>query len=122
MHPTWHPLSQSVVKDLLKVLQECGHKSPYFQGLLNTNLSRSVIIPMDLKQLFRSICNKTEYKLWEATWKASLQDVHSLDSSKVWIPQLMREAMSSPWITYVVRASGFWLKCRPLTYPSLSWT
>lgn len=30
---------------------------------------------MDLKQLFRSLCNRTGYKLWEATWKAALQDV-----------------------------------------------
>lgn len=27
-----------------------------------------------MKKLFRSLCNKTEYKLWEATWKDALKD------------------------------------------------
>lgn len=74
MHATWHPLSQSVVKDLLKVLRECRRESRYFKGFLNTKLSGSVVVPAVLKQLFRSLCNKMEYKLWETTWKALLRD------------------------------------------------
>lgn len=67
--PTWHPLPQAVVKDLMKAIQEYRHECPYFQGLLSTNLTGNVVVPFDLKQLFRCLTNKTEYKFWESTWK-----------------------------------------------------
>ncbi|TRZ10889.1 hypothetical protein HGM15179_016217 [Zosterops borbonicus] len=66
---TWRPLPQGVIKDLMKTPCEYGCDSPYFQGLLSSSLAGQVVVPFDLKQLFRCLSNKTEYKLWEATWK-----------------------------------------------------
>ncbi|TRZ13076.1 hypothetical protein HGM15179_014027 [Zosterops borbonicus] len=53
----------------MKALREYGRDSPYFQGLLSSLLAGQVVVPHDLKQLFRCLSNKTEYKLWEATWR-----------------------------------------------------
>ncbi|TRZ11486.1 hypothetical protein HGM15179_015617 [Zosterops borbonicus] len=70
----WQQLSQHVIKELMKALKEYGHSSPYFLGLLNGQLTRSVVVPHDLNYLFRCLHSKTEYQLWEATWKALLSD------------------------------------------------
>lgn len=67
-------MSQHVVKDLVKALKEYGRDSPYFQGLLNAQLAGMVAVPFDLKHLFKCLHSKTEYKLWEATWRDLLKD------------------------------------------------
>ncbi|TRZ08544.1 hypothetical protein HGM15179_018557 [Zosterops borbonicus] len=71
---SWQQLSQNVIKELMKALKEYGRTSPYFLGLLNGQLTGSVVVPHDLKHLFRCLHSKTEYQLWEATWKALLLD------------------------------------------------
>ncbi|TRZ11914.1 hypothetical protein HGM15179_015185 [Zosterops borbonicus] len=53
----------------MKTLREYGRDSPYFQGLLESSLAGQVVVPYDLKQLFRCLSNKTEFKLWQSTWK-----------------------------------------------------
>ncbi|TRZ10900.1 hypothetical protein HGM15179_016202 [Zosterops borbonicus] len=75
---TWRPLPQGMVKDLMKALQEYGHDSLFFQGLLSSSLAGLVVVPQDLRQLFRCFSSKTEFKLWEATWKDLLR--HTLPS------------------------------------------
>ncbi|TRZ19197.1 hypothetical protein HGM15179_007870 [Zosterops borbonicus] len=71
---TWQSISQHAIRDLVKALKECGRDSLYFQGTLNAHLAGIVVVPFDLKHLFRCLTSKTEYKLWEATWKDLLKD------------------------------------------------
>ncbi|TRZ11453.1 hypothetical protein HGM15179_015658 [Zosterops borbonicus] len=70
----WQQLSQHVIKELMKALKEYGRSSPYFLGLLNGQLTGTVVVPHDLKYLFRCLHSRTEYQLWEAIWKGLLQD------------------------------------------------
>ncbi|TRZ16311.1 hypothetical protein HGM15179_010774 [Zosterops borbonicus] len=70
----WQQIPQNAIKELMKALKEYGRSSPYFLGLLNGQLTGSVVVPHDLKYLFRCLHSKTEYQLWEATWKALLLD------------------------------------------------
>ncbi|TRZ10226.1 hypothetical protein HGM15179_016879, partial [Zosterops borbonicus] len=58
----------------MKALKEYGRTSPYFLGLLNGQLTGSVVVPHDIKYLFQCLHSRTEYQLWEATWKRHLQD------------------------------------------------
>ncbi|TRZ11627.1 hypothetical protein HGM15179_015480 [Zosterops borbonicus] len=71
---SWQQLSQNVIKELMKALKEYGRTSPYFLGLLSGQLTGSVVVPHDLKHLFRCLHSKTYYQLWEATWKTLLLD------------------------------------------------
>lgn len=48
--------------------------SPYFQGLLNAQRAGMVAVPFDLKHLFQCLHSRTEYKLWETTWRDLLKD------------------------------------------------
>ncbi|RMC19870.1 hypothetical protein DUI87_03436 [Hirundo rustica rustica] len=73
-----HPFSQSVIRDLCKAHRDYGRDSPYFRGLLCSDLEAAVVIPADLKQLFSCLMDSTEFKLWEVAWR-----------------QLLREALSS---------------------------
>ncbi|TRZ10835.1 hypothetical protein HGM15179_016267 [Zosterops borbonicus] len=58
----------------MKALKEYGRTSPYFLGLLDGQVTRSDVVPHDLKYLFRCLHSRTEYQLWFATWKRHLQD------------------------------------------------
>ncbi|TRZ10906.1 hypothetical protein HGM15179_016198 [Zosterops borbonicus] len=70
----------------MKTLKEYGRDSPYFQGMLSSSLVGQVVVPFNLKQLFRCLSNKTEYKLWLATWKDLLGRT---------LPSLLRDPITS---------------------------
>ncbi|TRZ15501.1 hypothetical protein HGM15179_011612 [Zosterops borbonicus] len=101
----WQQIPQNSIKELMKALKEYGRSSPYFLGLLNGQLTGSVVVPHDLKYLFRCLHSKTEYQLWEATWKALLLDTlpslleapdTSVDSegNQITLKHLMGEGLS----------------------------
>ncbi|RMC19226.1 hypothetical protein DUI87_03832 [Hirundo rustica rustica] len=69
-----HPFSQATIRDLCKAHRDYGRDSPYFRGLLRSNLEGAVVIPADLKQLFSCLMDSTEFKLWEAAWKQLLKE------------------------------------------------
>ncbi|RMC09851.1 hypothetical protein DUI87_13638 [Hirundo rustica rustica] len=69
-----HPFSQATIRDLCKAHRDYGRDSPYFRGLLRSNLEGAVVIPADLKQLFSCLMDSTEFKLWEAVWKQLLKE------------------------------------------------
>ncbi|RMC20909.1 hypothetical protein DUI87_01762 [Hirundo rustica rustica] len=69
-----HPFSQATIRDLCKAHRDYGRDSPYFRGLLRSNLEGAVVIPVDLKQLFSCLMDSTEFKLWEAAWKQLLKE------------------------------------------------
>ncbi|RMB99716.1 hypothetical protein DUI87_23718 [Hirundo rustica rustica] len=96
----YHPFSQVTIRDLCKAHNDYGRESPYFRGLLRTDLSAAVVFPSDLRQLFSCLMNSMEFKLWEAAWK-----------------QLLRDALPSPLIDLdtVVDENG-----NPLTFDHLT--
>ncbi|RMB93265.1 hypothetical protein DUI87_30387 [Hirundo rustica rustica] len=69
-----HPFSQATIRDLCKAQRDYGRDSPYFRGLLRSNLEAAVVIPADLRQLFSCLLDFTELKLWEAAWRQLLRE------------------------------------------------
>ncbi|RMC20374.1 hypothetical protein DUI87_01223 [Hirundo rustica rustica] len=69
-----HPFSQATIRDLCKAHRDYGWDSPYFRGLLRSNLEAAVVIPADLRQLFSCLLDSTEFKLWEAAWRQLLRE------------------------------------------------
>ncbi|RMC11026.1 hypothetical protein DUI87_12218 [Hirundo rustica rustica] len=69
-----HPFSQATIRDLCKAHRDYGRDSPYFRGLLRSNLEAAVVIPADLRQLFSCLLDSTEFKLWEAAWRQLLRE------------------------------------------------
>ncbi|RMC05559.1 hypothetical protein DUI87_18755 [Hirundo rustica rustica] len=69
-----HPFSQATIRDLCKAHRDYGWDSPYFRGLLRSNLEAAVVIPADLRQLFSCLMDSTEFKLWEAAWRQLLRE------------------------------------------------
>ncbi|RMC21985.1 hypothetical protein DUI87_02856 [Hirundo rustica rustica] len=77
-----HPFPQSTIRDLCKAHRDYGRDSPYFRGLLRSDLDAAVVIPADLKQLFSCLLDSTEFKLWVAAWRQQLRDA---------LPSLLRD-------------------------------
>ncbi|RMC21241.1 hypothetical protein DUI87_02100 [Hirundo rustica rustica] len=69
-----HPFSQATIRDLCKAHRDYGRDSPYFRGLLLSDLKAAVVIPADLRQLFSCLLDSTEFKLWEAAWRQLLRE------------------------------------------------
>ncbi|RMC21363.1 hypothetical protein DUI87_02225 [Hirundo rustica rustica] len=69
-----HPFSQATIRDLCKAHRDYGRDSPYFRGLLRSDLEAAVVIPADLRQLFSCLMDSTEFKLWEAAWRQLLRE------------------------------------------------
>ncbi|RMC21197.1 hypothetical protein DUI87_02055 [Hirundo rustica rustica] len=69
-----HPFSQATIRDLCKAHRDYGWDSPYFRGLLLSDLEAAVVIPADLRQLFSCLLDSTEFKLWEAAWRQLLRE------------------------------------------------
>ncbi|RMB99727.1 hypothetical protein DUI87_23729 [Hirundo rustica rustica] len=69
-----HPFSQATIRDLCKAHRDYGRDSPYFRGLLRSDLEAAVVIPADLRQLFSCLLDSTELKLWEAAWRQLLRE------------------------------------------------
>ncbi|RMC17222.1 hypothetical protein DUI87_05800 [Hirundo rustica rustica] len=69
-----NPFSQATIRDLCKAHRDYGWHSPYFRGLLRSDLEAAIVIPADLKQLFSCLMDSTEFKLWEAAWRQLLRD------------------------------------------------
>ncbi|XP_068036427.1 endogenous retrovirus group K member 7 Gag polyprotein [Anomalospiza imberbis] len=70
----WRNFALPIIKEICKIHNQYGSHSPYFRGLLNAELSRAVVVPYDLKQLFACLMTTTEFKLWEITWKQLLKE------------------------------------------------
>ncbi|RMC09810.1 hypothetical protein DUI87_13597 [Hirundo rustica rustica] len=64
----------ATIRDLCKAHRDYGRDSPYFRGLLRSNLKAAVVIPADLRQLFSCLLDSTEFKLWEAAWRQLLRE------------------------------------------------
>ncbi|RMC18006.1 hypothetical protein DUI87_04882 [Hirundo rustica rustica] len=77
-----HPFPQSTIRDLCKAHRDYGRDSPYFRGLLRSDLDAAVVIPADLKQLFSCLLDSTEFKLWVAVWRQQLREA---------LPSLLRD-------------------------------
>ncbi|RMC05551.1 hypothetical protein DUI87_18747 [Hirundo rustica rustica] len=73
---------QSTIRDLCKAHRDYGRDSPYFRGLLCSDLDAAVVIPADLKQLFSCLLDSTEFKLWVAAWRQQLREA---------LPSLLRD-------------------------------
>ncbi|RMC18971.1 hypothetical protein DUI87_03570 [Hirundo rustica rustica] len=69
-----HPFSQATIRDLCKAHWDYGRDSPYFRGLLCSDLDAAVVIPADLRQLFFCLMDSTGFKLWEAAWRQLLRE------------------------------------------------
>ncbi|RMC18007.1 hypothetical protein DUI87_04883 [Hirundo rustica rustica] len=69
-----HPFSQATIRDLCKAHRDYGRDSPYFRGLLRSDLEAAVVIPADLRQLLSCLLDSTEFKLWEAAWRQLLRE------------------------------------------------
>ncbi|RMC05582.1 hypothetical protein DUI87_17667 [Hirundo rustica rustica] len=69
-----HPFSQATIRDLCKAHRDYGRDSPYFRGLLRSDLEATVVIPADLRQLFSCLLDSTELKLWGAVWRQLLRE------------------------------------------------
>ncbi|RMC15997.1 hypothetical protein DUI87_08204 [Hirundo rustica rustica] len=67
-------VSEATIRDLCKAHRDYGRDSPYFRGLLHSNLEAAVVIPADLRQLFSCLLDSTEFKLWEAAWRQLLRE------------------------------------------------
>ncbi|RMC12208.1 hypothetical protein DUI87_11344 [Hirundo rustica rustica] len=80
--PIHHPFPQSTIRDLCKAHRDYGRDSPYFRGLLRSDLDAAVVIPVDLKQLFSCLLDSTEFKLWIAAWRQQLREA---------LPSLLRD-------------------------------
>ncbi|RMC15048.1 hypothetical protein DUI87_07228 [Hirundo rustica rustica] len=74
VRPVYHPFPQSTIRDLCKAHRDYGRESPYFRGLLRSDLGGAAVVPADLRQLFSCLMNSTEFKLWEAAWRQLLRD------------------------------------------------
>ncbi|RMC17908.1 hypothetical protein DUI87_05577 [Hirundo rustica rustica] len=74
VRPVYHPFPQSTIRDLCKAHWDYGRESPYFRGLLRSDLGAAAVVPADLRQLFSCLMNSTEFKLWEAAWRQLLRD------------------------------------------------
>ncbi|RMC20609.1 hypothetical protein DUI87_01461 [Hirundo rustica rustica] len=72
----------STIRDLCKAHRDYGRDSPYFRGLLRSDLDAAVVIPADLKQLFSCLLDSTEFKLWVAAWRQHLREA---------LPSLLRD-------------------------------
>ncbi|RMC22032.1 hypothetical protein DUI87_02903 [Hirundo rustica rustica] len=72
----------STIRDLCKAHRDYGRDSPYFRGLLRSDLDAAVVIPADLKQLFSCLLDSTEFKLWVAAWRQQLREA---------LPSLLRD-------------------------------
>uniref|UniRef100_A0A8D2QGY0 Retroviral nucleocapsid Gag protein p24 C-terminal domain-containing protein n=1 Tax=Zonotrichia albicollis TaxID=44394 RepID=A0A8D2QGY0_ZONAL len=70
----WSSFGRQLIKEICKSHKEYGPHSPYFRGLLNSELSRTIVVPHDLKQLFSCLMTSTEFKLWESALKQLLKD------------------------------------------------
>ncbi|RMB88174.1 hypothetical protein DUI87_35467 [Hirundo rustica rustica] len=77
-----HPFPQSTIRDLSKAHRDYGRDSPYFRGLLRSDLDATVVIPADLKQLFSCLLDSTEFKLWVVAWRQQLREA---------LPSLLRD-------------------------------
>ncbi|RMC09790.1 hypothetical protein DUI87_13577 [Hirundo rustica rustica] len=77
-----HPFPQSTIRNLCKAHRDYGRDSPYFRGLLRSDLDAAVVIPADLKQLFSCLLDSTEFKLWVAAWRQQLREA---------LPSLLRD-------------------------------
>ncbi|RMC21110.1 hypothetical protein DUI87_01967 [Hirundo rustica rustica] len=77
-----HPFPQSTIRDLCKAHRDYGRDSPYFRGLLRSDLDAAVVIPADLRQLFSCLLDSTEFKLWVAAWRQQLREA---------LPSLLRD-------------------------------
>ncbi|RMB89424.1 hypothetical protein DUI87_34184 [Hirundo rustica rustica] len=77
-----HPFPQSTIRDLCKAHRDYGRDSPYFRGLLRSDLDAAVVIPADLKQLFSCLLDSTEFKLWVVAWRQQLREA---------LPSLLRD-------------------------------
>ncbi|RMC01254.1 hypothetical protein DUI87_22203 [Hirundo rustica rustica] len=64
----------ATIRDLCKAHRDYGRDSPYFRGLLRSDLEAAVVIPADLRQLFSCLLDSTEFKLWEAAWRQLLRE------------------------------------------------
>ncbi|RMC21425.1 hypothetical protein DUI87_02291 [Hirundo rustica rustica] len=73
---------KSTIRDLCKAHRDYGRDSPYFRGLLRSDLDAAVVIPADLKQLFSCLLDSTEFKLWVAAWRQQLREA---------LPSLLRD-------------------------------
>ncbi|RMB90792.1 hypothetical protein DUI87_32785 [Hirundo rustica rustica] len=69
-----HPFSQATIRGLCKAHRDYGRDSPYFRGLLRSDVEAAVVIPADLRQLFSCLLDSTEFKLWEAAWRQLLRE------------------------------------------------
>ncbi|RMB95494.1 hypothetical protein DUI87_27603 [Hirundo rustica rustica] len=69
-----HVRKRATIRDLCKAHQDYGRDSPYFRGLLRSDLEAAVVIPADLRQLFSCLMDSTEFKLWEAAWRQMLRE------------------------------------------------
>ncbi|RMC08869.1 hypothetical protein DUI87_13863 [Hirundo rustica rustica] len=69
-----HPFSQATIRDLCKTHRDYGRDSPYFRGLLRSDLEAAFVIPADLRQLFSCLMDSTEFKVWEAAWRQLLRE------------------------------------------------
>ncbi|RMC14793.1 hypothetical protein DUI87_06969 [Hirundo rustica rustica] len=74
VHAIHHPFSQATIRDLCKAHRDYRRDSPYFRGLLHSDLEAAVVIPADLRQLFSCLMDSTEFKLWEAAWRQLLRE------------------------------------------------
>ncbi|RMC19414.1 hypothetical protein DUI87_04024 [Hirundo rustica rustica] len=74
VRPVYHPFPQSAIKDLCKAHKDYGRESPYFRGLLRSDLNVAAVTPADLRQLFSCLMNSTEFQLWESAWRRLLSD------------------------------------------------
>ncbi|RMC01647.1 hypothetical protein DUI87_21660 [Hirundo rustica rustica] len=77
VRPVYHPFPQSAIKDLCKAHKDYGRESPYFRGLLRSDLNVAAVTPADLRQLFSCLMNSTEFQLWESAWRRLLSDALS---------------------------------------------
>lgn len=94
-----------MIKEICKAHKEHGPHSPYFRGLLNAELSKTVVVPHDLKQLFSCLMTSTEFKLWEMArkqlLKEALPDLHA-------DPNTAKDASGMPITIEHLSGEGQW--------------
>ncbi|KAL9844605.1 uncharacterized protein GJ701_008549 [Geothlypis trichas] len=101
----WNSFGRQLIKEICKSHKEYGPHSPYFRGLLNSELSRNVVVPHDLKQLFSCLMTSTEFKLWEISWKQLLKEaLPSLQAD----PNTARDANGVPITIEHLSGEGQW--------------
>lgn len=77
-NPRWDPFPISHLKDLGKVVKELRRDSPHFQTVLFATLSSTILVPVDLKTIMKSLMGKVEYLAWERFWKSKVEELHSI--------------------------------------------